>query len=204
LKALLAQWPWYRVYDFIETISAEMNGWEVGDDWEYNPYDEFEYTLNQYFCHAGIGWQLKNGRLKARGSEALRVILQRSASALKETPLQTAQGEIHEAITDLSRRPLADLTGSIQHAMAALECVFRVVSNDPNPTLGKLLKHYPGLIPAPLETAIEKAWGYASNMARHIEEGNEPTRDEAELVVGVATAVATYLARKGPAVAQSR
>jgi hypothetical protein len=124
------------------------------------------------------------------------VILHRNASALEQTPLQTAQKEIHEAIADLSRRPAADLTGSIQHAMAALECVFRVAADDPNPTLGKLLKHHPGLIPAPLDTAIEKAWGYASNRGRHIEEGNEPTRDEAELIVGVATAVATYLARK--------
>jgi len=173
-----------------------MRGWECGPDWEYDPYQSFEYTLNEYFRHAGIGWQLEDGRLKARGSEALRVILHRNASALEQTPLQTAQKEIHEAIADLSRRPAADLTGSIQHAMAALECVFRVAADDPNPTLGKLLKHHPGLIPAPLDTAIEKAWGYASNRGRHIEEGNEPTRDEAELIVGVATAVATYLARK--------
>ncbi len=191
---IVARWPWYRVYDFAEELARSMLDW-TSDHGEC-PYDVFERALNAYFGQAGIGWQLENGILKARGSEAFRLALHRSASAMGETPLSTAQREIHEAIADLSRRPNPDLTGSIQHAMAALECVARFAADSPNPTLGKLLKQYPGLIPPPLDTAIEKAWGYASNMARHIEEGHEPTRAEAELVVGIATTVATYLARK--------
>jgi hypothetical protein len=39
-------------------------------------------------------------------------------------------------------------------------------------------------------------WGYASNEARHVEEGREPQREEAELVVGLAAVVATYLTKK--------
>lgn len=195
LVEIVSGWPWYLVYDFIETLARRMLEREVG--MSDHPYDEFESTLNKYCRYSGIGWHLENGTLKARGSEAFRVALHRSVSALKQTPLQTAQKEIHEAIVDLSRRPIPDLTGSIQHAMAALECVARAAADNPNPTLGKLLKQHPGLIPAPLDAAIEKAWGYASNMARHIKEGYEPKREEAELVVGIATSVATYLARKG-------
>jgi hypothetical protein len=63
-------------------------------------------------------------------------------------------------------------------------------------TLGALIKRHPGLIPKPLDAAVEKAWGYASERARHIQEGNEPIREEAELIVGIAATVATYLARK--------
>jgi hypothetical protein len=79
--------------------------------------------------------------------------------------------------------------------MAALECVARTASGDSD-TLGPLIKRHPGLIPKPLDVAVEKVWGYASERARHIQEGNEPARDEAELVVGVAATVATYLCGK--------
>jgi hypothetical protein len=49
---------------------------------------------------------------------------------------------------------------------------------------------------SPLDTAVSQVWGYASNEARHVEEGREPEREEAELVVGLAAVVATYLTKK--------
>ena len=55
---------------------------------------------------------------------------------------------------------------------------------------------HPGLVPSPLDVAVEKLWGYASNEARHVVEGQKPGREEAELLVGVATAVAIYLSKK--------
>jgi hypothetical protein len=88
--------------------------------------------------------------------------------------------------------PTPDLTGAVQHAMAALECVARTATRDPNPTLGTLLKKHPGLVPTPLDVALEKVWVYALNIGRHLKEGHPPTREKAELVVGVATVVATY------------
>jgi hypothetical protein len=60
-------------------------------------------------------------------------------------------------------------------------------------TLGDILKRHPALIPKPLDTAVEKAWGYASQMGRHIQEGRKPERKEVELIVGMAATVATYL-----------
>ena len=62
-------------------------------------------------------------------------------------------------------------------------------------TLGQVLNHHPDLLPQPLDTALSQVWGYASNVARHVEEGSEPNREEAELVVGLAAVVATYLTR---------
>ena len=58
--------------------------------------------------------------------------------------------------TDLSRRPNPDITGAIQHAMAALECIARTVCGDGSSTLGALLKRNPDLIPKPLNEAVEK------------------------------------------------
>lgn len=80
--------------------------------------------------------------------------------------------------------------------MGALECVARDIVNDPKATLGEILKAYPGLIPAPLDKALGQVWDYASEFARHVREGREVSREEAELVVGLAGTICTYLARK--------
>jgi len=39
--------------------------------------------------------------------------------SLEAARRNTARGEIHEALGDLSRRPAPDITGAIQHAMVA-------------------------------------------------------------------------------------
>jgi hypothetical protein len=84
----------------------------------------------------------------------------------------------------------------IYYAMGALECLARDVTGDLKATLGEILKRNPGLVPKPLDMALLQVWGYASNEARHVEGGREPSRDEAELVVGLSATVSTYLIRK--------
>ena len=39
-------------------------------------------------------------------------------------------------------------------------------------TLGEILKRNSDLIPKPLDDAVSKAWGYASEHARHLREGH--------------------------------
>lgn len=88
------------------------------------------------------------------------------------------------------------MTGAVQHALAALECVARDACDDPKATLGEILKRHPDLLPRPLDAAVRKAWGYASEHGRHLREGREPTMAEAELLVGIASVIATYLVKK--------
>jgi len=176
---------WYKVYDVIEAIAENAHDSE-----------KFESELNIYLIEQGIGWKLVNGNLEARNPEVLEQTIQSATIALQEAGSQTARGELHEALVDLSRRPEADITGSIQHAMAALECVVRAVANDHKATLGELLKRYPDMIPAPLNQSIEKLWGFASEYGRHIREGRNPEFSEAQLVVGVCAAAVTYLIGK--------
>lgn len=194
LQRLVSEWDWYLVYDFVEHLCAVIENWEVQGDGR--PEEDFEEKINGYFRHAGVGWQLQQGKIASRGSEAFEVAVHRAIPALKDGNHQTAGREIHEALADLSRRPHADLTGAVQHAMGALECVARTATGDLKGTLGEILLRHPDLIPKPLDTAVSKAWGYASERARHIREGNDPTRDEAELIVGIAATVATYLSKK--------
>jgi hypothetical protein len=184
---LIQNCEWFYVYDISEQIySVLLHKGEA---------NQFEHDLNSYFRKEGIGWQMVGGIIETRGTESFQSAVRSAVDALGNSNRATASNEIHEALRDLSRRPEADLTGAIQHAMAALECVARDICED-KATLGDILKRYPDLLPKPIDDCVSKAWGYASEMARHLREGRTPTREEAELIVGLSSVVASYLAGK--------
>lgn len=141
---------------------------------------------------------MERGQIVYRGDRPFEQAVASARLALEQSKRSTAQNEVAEALRDLSRRPSPDRTGALQHSMAALECVARDISGDPKPTLGTLLSTHGGklAIPRPLDTAVEKAWGYASEVGRHLREGREPSAEEAELVTTVCAAVVTYLVKK--------
>ena len=183
---------WFKVYDIAEAIYDYLHR-TIPDKAQ-----EYEELLNEYFIENGIGWKMEQGEIIIRGPEAIESALHGATEALATSGRHTSSIEIHEAIRDISRRPNPDITGAIQHAMASLECLARDICGDSKATLGEILKKYPDkiAIPKPLDEAVAKTWGYASEMARHIREGRIPSFDEAELAVGLAAIVATYLTRK--------
>lgn len=194
VQGLVYGCDWYKVYDIIEALYAKL----AEHDREKGEQDSVKFAeeMNSFFVEEGIGWQLADGQIVTRGTEAFESVVKDAGDALNKSGRPTAASHIHEALQDLSRRPKADLPGAIYHAMGALEAVARDLSGEPKATLGEVLKRNAGLLPKPLDTALAQVWGYASNEARHVEEGREPNREEAELLVGLAAVVATYLAKK--------
>jgi hypothetical protein len=190
-QCLIEDCPWYKVYDFVEMLYRNLRN--SGDRGHATRWQDL---INDYFLEAGVGWRMVDGLLESRGPEAFVTVVDAAQNALNEAKLPTARQEIHEALRDLSRRPEPDLTGAIQHAMAALECTAREATGDIRATLGEVLKRYPDLLPKPIDEAASRLWGYASEMARHLREGRAPARPEAELLVGAAAALCTYLAEK--------
>lgn len=185
---LIADCPWFKVYDIAEALHAALSR-QVS-----NKPEVFQNRLNQYFRENGIGWQMTDGKVVYRGSEVFTEATREAAQVLTQAGRSVAANEIHEALADISRRPTPDVTGAIQHVMAALESTSRDVTGQPNLTLGKLVPRL-ALAP-PLDTAVEKLWGYASERARHVREGQNVATEEAELVVSVACAVCTFLTRR--------
>jgi AbiJ N-terminal domain 4 len=194
LERHLAECPWYLVYDFAEEIYAQLRT-------RGNSPAKYQTALNDLCAETGIGWQMVNGRFVARGDVPFEQTVRRAQEAMARSPHGTASRELSEAIADLSRRPKPDLTGAVQHALAAVECLGRGVVGDSGPTLGDLIKRYRDRlgIPRPLDQALEKMWGYASEVGRHLKEGQEPDWPEAQLVVALAAALCAYLLRaEGP------
>jgi hypothetical protein len=178
---------WYLVYDIIETIIQKLNAQEK---------TTFTEEMNEYFITNGIGWKIVNGLIETRGDEVFETAVKTVVSVLETAKLATAKTEIREALNDLSRRPTPDITGAIQHSLACLECVTREVTGDTKSTLGDLMKKFPGVIPSPLDQAVTKIWGFTSEQGRHLREGQAPEYLEAELVVEVTSAIATYLGKR--------
>lgn len=194
VQSRLDSCPWYKVYDIAEAIHDRLRQFE-------DRALEYQRRLNEFFIERGIGWEMRDGEIIARGSEAFSTATAEAADALAQSGRQTAAVELHEAIRDISRRPEPDVTGAIQHAMAAVEIVARVVSRETKPTLGEVIKRYGAAIGVhpPLDEALVKLWGYASERGRHLREGRVPGFEEAELVVGIAAAICTYLTKKAGA-----
>jgi hypothetical protein len=198
VSELVGSCPWYNVYDIIEAIYDKLSKSQqlALYDESMSTADFFATEINAFFMQNGIGWQLTDGQIQIRGPEVFEEVTRKAIELLDSSTRATARNEIHEALGDLSRRPDPDKTGAVQHALAALECIARDVSGDSKSTLGDILRKHPDLLPRPLASAIEKVWGYASEYGRHLREGREPTMEEAEFLVGLAGAVAIYLARK--------
>ena len=189
---LIEEASWYKVYDIAEALYAKL---AANRTWDTGPADEFERRLNDFFGENGIGWELRDGQIVHRGSEAFTKSTHEVPDRLEETGFQRAANEMREALRDISRRPEPDITGAIQHAMAALEATAREVTGQPNPTLGKLVPMLD--LPAPLDQAVHKLWGYASDRGRHIREQESVDHSEAELIVAIAGSLCAFLAQQG-------
>jgi len=185
VTSLLHKMEWYQVYDVIESLADffETRG----------KAQQYESLMKSGFRRLGIGWQLKDGILQTRGDEVFEESLKIAQEKLEESRFAIARKELKEAIMDLSKRPEPDLRGTIQHSMGALESVAREITGDRKKTLGEILKFHPEIVPKPLDEALSKMWGYASEFARHVREDRDIERKEVQLILGISSTIITYL-----------
>lgn len=200
--ALVQRCEWFRIYDICEAGYRYLQNLgqagfpPIGDP--RPPADEFANRLNELLEELGIGWQMIGGQIVTRGPEEFERIVNQAVEVAREAGHRTPTQELEEARRDLSRRPEPDITGTVQHCIAALECTARIVSGDEGATLGQIIRrHAADLgIPRPLDSGVENIWGYASEMGRHLREGRLPSRDEAELLLNISASLVNYLTNR--------
>ena len=186
-------WPindceWHFVYDIIEGLIRRIAAnSKLGGEYALH----FSSKTNEYLLQEGIGWEIRDGRVIARGSDAFQASIDDAVSDAADASMPDAAGALSSALNALSSRPDPDLTGAISHASAALEAVSNEVAGTNEKSLGKIIELLE--LPRPLDQAIDKMYGFASQHGRHFKEGRQPTFEDAQLVVHVASAAVTYL-----------
>ncbi|MCB1445949.1 MAG: hypothetical protein KDJ87_09160 [Rhizobiaceae bacterium] len=187
----IRQCVWYKVYDVAETLLSFIEG-----TYGYDAAVQYAEAMNAFFIEAGIGWQFTpNEGIVFRGDETFQVATAEAAKTLQGSGRKNASSEIEEAIRDISRRPDPDITGAISHSMAAVECVAQDVLGSKD-TLGKIVGNLN--LPKPLDEAVSKLYGFASQHGRHVSEQSRPAPEDAELLVQVSCAICTYLSKRNP------
>lgn len=180
---------WYKVYDVAEALLAHIENTRG-----YDSGVQYAEAMNDFFVGAGIGWQFApNQGIVYRGDEHFQVATNEAAATLEGSGRKNAASEIEEAIRDISRRPDPDITGAVSHSMAAVECVAQDVIGSKQ-TLGQMVGNLN--LPKPLDEAVSKLYGFASQHGRHVSEQSRPAPEDGELLVQVSCAVCTYLAKK--------
>ncbi len=180
---------WFKVYDVAEALLSLIEG-----TYGYDSAVQYAQAMNDFFIGAGIGWQFApNEGIVYRGDETFRVATAEAAKTLSGTGRKNAATEIEEAIRDISRRPDPDITGAVSHSMAAVECVAQDVLGSKQ-TLGQIVGNLN--LPKPLDEAVSKLYGFASQHGRHVSEQSRPAPEDAELLVQVSCAICTYLAKR--------
>ncbi len=201
VKSVLMNCDWFKVYDVIEDIFDGLVFYETelgGDPEDRERAYPLQNDINEYFKYAGIGWQMVDGKVVARGDDDFESTVRTADTELADAGRITAAERIKRAIRYLSARPQPDLSGAISHATGAMECVLDDITGE-HMTLGKFLNRYPHLFSPTMKKALEGLWGFSSDEgARHGREGVEPSREDAEFIVAIAAAVTTYLNRQHP------
>jgi len=102
---LIFECPWYKVYDVIAALHAHFV--ECDQDRRSTVAAHFAEATNQFFVEEGIGWQLLNGEIVTRGSEAFETAVTTAAAELNRGGRPTGATHIHEARTGAVTAPHA-------------------------------------------------------------------------------------------------
>ncbi|AHE57333.1 hypothetical protein [Sphingomonas sanxanigenens] len=197
LMAMIEQCEWWRVFDVAEAGYTAIHAEQYFGP---NKALTYERAINEACRANSLGWKLESGIFAVISSTAQHDDAARIIRDLDSAQLRTSASELREAHRDLSRRPLPDISGGMQHAGAAIECLAREISGDTKLTLGDIIKKHDDLFPGAYRKMADGMWGIVSNQGRHIKEEGEPTLEEALFVVGSITNLAAYLlARRPPA-----
>ena len=187
-KEKLGNTAWYYVYDVVESLYNYIA--------DTSKKQEYESEINAYFQTNGYGWKFENGKVLFRGDEIEERTFVNAVQSL--ATIQTAQSELRLALDDISRRPNADSTGTVQHALASFECFCRQKFGATTSTLGDIIQRNRSSFTPPLDQAIDKLWGFASNHGRHIQNGGGATFEEAEFVLNICASLVVYLSKTLP------
>ncbi len=180
---------WYEVFGILEALSSTIDSRDELED--------FEEAINGIFDDSGLKWELINDTIYGVRDDQGIPLSDVCLDLLHSSGYISSEHELRAARACLVEQQPPDITGAVSHAMNAMEAVAKKVFNEPKKTLGEVIKAHRDQFPKPLDVVLEKMYGFASEAgARHGVEGHSLKIEDAELIVGIVSAMCSYLIRK--------
>lgn len=161
---------WWEVYDLLEFFAQEFP--------HYN-HEWFIKSVNKVLESENSAYRFVKSEITPIHSETE---IQAIEEALEKSP-DPVQIHLNEALKLLSNKKNPDYRNSIKESISAVESICKLITKNPNSTLGKCLNKIEknvGLHPA-LKEAFRKLYGYTndSNGIRHalLKESNLDSED---------------------------
>lgn len=184
---------WYEIYDLLEFIALHYPFEDLD-----KLIEEFDSVLENF--NAGYHFVFKHKISPIHSEIEIKAI----EEALENTP-DPIQIHLNEALKLLSNKKNPDYRNSIKESISAVESICKLITKNPNSTLGKCLNRIEnkvGLHPA-LKEAFRKLYGYTndSNGIRHalLKESNLDSEDAVFMLVSCSTFINYLLAKAGKA-----
>lgn len=182
------EYRWYEIYDFIEFCILHY------------PFEEFKQgfldSINLVLEQENSAYTIVNNLVIEITSEQE---IQSIEQALQNSnPYSGVQQHLSQALQLMSDRQNRDYRNSIKESISAVESICKIVTNNPNASLGQALKNIKKLPPT-LQLSMDKLYGYTSREdgIRHamLEESNLSYID-AKFMLVACTNFINYLIEK--------
>jgi len=162
---------------------------------------DFQEKLNALFKDEFLGFELQDSRIERLGNPITDAKIKEARILLKEPEFKGADELFEKAINAFNILPNPDSENCIKDAVAAIESVAKIVSNNEKASLDDIIKAAAKkqVIPQPLDQTITKLYAYRGNEPAVAHGGIEPSKvtvDEAELVLAMSAAMIIYLVKK--------
>jgi hypothetical protein len=182
-----------QIYDVCEVACASLKveGFRT----------KFYAEVNQLFTEEQLGFEFRNGLVEKIGVGFIDAQIKEARYLLKEPEFKGADEHFEKALKAVNIRPNPDVENCVKDAVSAIESVGRILVNDEKPLLSDIIRDMAkrGIIPKPLDEAIQKVYAYRGNqpgVAHGLVGDSKVTVDEAEFVLAMSAAIIIYLVNK--------
>lgn len=100
---------------------------------------DFQANCNELFLEHGMQWRLVRGKVERRRPEPVAATIENGLAVLAKAGFEEPNKQLGKALRALDERPVPDVENCVKDAVGALEGTGKILVNDPNASLEKIL-----------------------------------------------------------------
>lgn len=181
---LLADAPWYSVYQLVERCVPAIG---------FLHRDHFARRINEYLRDAQIGWTFENENWARVGDEIGEANLAAAYSASSALGTEDAAKDLENAWKLCNRPGGGYEKDAVSAATRALERVVQNMTGQHRVNMNRINWEGPNIPHEKLRGVMNTLYSYSSDQARHANQSAAISAKDAHLVVSIAGALIVYL-----------